>query len=128
MGPPNHFVIVDDDIIDIFVTKKTINKAYPRAAITTFSDPDKAIDFLKSSHHEQMIILLDISMFKMSGWEFIEEFRKLDEEIRQCYSVYILTNSEDEHDKKRAGLNNYINGYFVKPVTRENLEGIISKG
>jgi CheY-like chemotaxis protein len=65
------------------------------------------------------IILLDLNMPIMSGWEFLERFEELDEIIKKQVKIYILSSSVDPRDKERAGKNKDVEDYIVKPLTKE---------
>lgn len=94
----NHVLIIDDDDISNFVTRKTLECYNLVDKTTVFDNPIDALNFLKTTDSLPDIILLDIKMPIMNGFEFIEEFNKLN-----CDSViYILSSSVYSKDKDRA--------------------------
>ena len=62
------------------------------------------------------VILLDINMPKMNGFELLQKLQ----DYKHCYSIpiIIITTSDSEYDKKTAQSFN-VSGYFVKPVNFE---------
>jgi CheY-like chemotaxis protein len=63
----------------------------------------------------------------MNGWEFLEEYRKLDEKYKSEAIVVMLTTSENPDDKIKAKTMNIASDFKTKPLTKEMLEEIISK-
>ncbi|MEM9981557.1 MAG: response regulator, partial [Bacteroidota bacterium] len=70
------------------------------------------------------MILLDINMKGMSGWEFLEEFQKLKSKV----PVYILTSSTDIHDIQKAKEYSVVKGFIMKPLTQQVLADILPSG
>ena len=72
------FYIVDDDDVYQFIAKKTIEQTGLVELIKTFSNGREAIQFLESfiDSPELLpeIILLDLTMPVMDGWEFLENY------------------------------------------------------
>ena len=91
-----------------------------------FANGQEALDSLTAIINKggdiPQLILLDLNMPVMDGWEFLEEFTKTNppKEI----TIYILTSSIDPRDLKRAKQFNRVSNYVIKPITIENLESI----
>ena len=60
----------------------------------------------------------------MNGWDFLEEYDKMDKEIQRSISVIMLTTTNNPDDIERAKTYN-ISGFKSKPLTKEMLEEII---
>lgn len=73
------------------------------------------------------LILLDINMPKMNGWEFLEAYKKLQLNEQEKKIVVVLTTSMNPEDKKRASEISDISEFNIKPLTPEMLEKIIAK-
>lgn len=70
------------------------------------------------------IIFLDIRMPEMNGFEFLDEFKKLDSKFISNIKVIILSSSLDVNDMKRAKEDPAIVKFLNKPLKKEMLEEI----
>jgi len=125
-----YFLVIDDDALnnklcELLITSQAV---LPSAIIQCFTEPEQGIEFIKSNHTKAdaplTILLLDINMPGMTGWEFLEIFEKLDDTIKEHFKIYILSSSVDLRDKEIAGYNKYVIGYIVKPLTKEKVISI----
>ena len=73
------------------------------------------------------LIFLDINMPKMNGWEFIEEFKKIDPIKRRKIVVVILSTSINPDDYNRAQDSAEISDFETKPLDADAIENIIYK-
>jgi CheY-like chemotaxis protein len=85
-----------------------------------------ALQMLKGAHPERRIdkpclVLLDLNMPQMNGFEFLRALR-LDDELRGTV-VFVLTTSDSAGDRKRAYHEN-IAGYLVKSALGPQLRGL----
>jgi CheY-like chemotaxis protein len=87
------FIIIDDSELDCFVIQKVIQRAFKNTGIISFKNAGHALDAIKEHgvKSKPTIILLDIQMPLMNGFEFIEEFEKLNPGLRDCYTIIILS-------------------------------------
>jgi len=120
----SRFVVIDDDPLNNALCKMIIKLALGKMDVRTFTLPEKGFQFIKTEYAVNMnestsIILLDLNMPIMSGWEFLERFEELDEIIKKQVKIYILSSSVDPRDKERAGKNKDVEDYIVKPLTKE---------
>jgi CheY-like chemotaxis protein len=120
--------VIDDDPIYQIITKKIINKTNSQKRIISFQNGAEAIEFLVGNIHkpEELpnIILLDIDMPVMDGWDFIISFKKISRMISKKIFIYIVSSSIAESDKQKAKIFEEIDGYFSKPLTLENFKEI----
>ncbi len=115
--------IIDDDPIIVFGTKKLMELANFCGNFMVFENGKLALEGLKPLIQNQdllpEIILLDINMPVMDGWEFLEEITKI--EPLKTITIYMVSSSIDPADIKRAESYSIVDKYIVKPI---NLEGI----
>lgn len=117
--------IIDDDKIYQFLLRKIINIVNPEIKIHSYyngSEAIKAFEKIDSCCH---IILLDLNMPKMDGWEFIEAYQKMKTDFRSIPKIYISTSSISENDKIKANSYPMVKGYLTKPITVKIIEEII---
>lgn len=113
--------IIDDDPINNFLSKKSIERSGSQTHISTFTDPVQAVNTLNEQPYDPTIVLLlDLNMPEMSGWEVIET-------LKHPYHVYILTSSISALDMEKCGNYSNISGFISKPLTPQTSELVISK-
>ncbi len=115
------YLIVDDDALNNLICRKVIKKAVPDAEIVTFLEPEHGLDYLLNlaPHAKPVLLFLDINMPTMTGWEFLSQFERYDEGIRNRVVVYILSSSVDERDIEKAHSNILVKGFYSKPLTED---------
>lgn len=127
----SNFIIIDDDSISNMLSKHIIKSISNDCQITDFTDALSALNYIRTSTEKSIcnptIILLDINMPILNGWEFIEEFEKLSPIIKNAFKIYLLSSSVDTKDKMRAESNTIINSYLVKPVTQNMMLQILAE-
>ena len=118
--------LIDDDEIYIFTTKKLINKVGFCEEIAVFQNGKEAIDAIKFTLRNKNelpdVILLDLNMPIMDGWQFLDEFIRIKSEKQ--IKIYIVSSSVDPSDIERANTYNMVSNYIIKPISREKLHEI----
>jgi CheY-like chemotaxis protein len=122
-------LLVEDDSVDVMNVQRAFRKNNINNPLHIARNGIEALDMLRGTEGREKlnpvpkIILLDINMPKMSGIEFLKELRS-DEQLRSI-SVFIMTTSNDDHDKFEAYKMN-VAGYIVKPVSFEKFVQAVS--
>lgn len=121
--------VIDDDSIYQYTISKTI-KAYDLAKeVMIFSDGEEALDFFirNIDHSENLpdIILLDINMPIMDGFQFMEEYIKIKPRVGKKIVIYMVSSSVDSRDLERAKNISEISDYLIKPIEPGKLISII---
>lgn len=131
----NSVLLIDDDMATNFISKMLIKKAGITDHIETTLNGREALDYLTNSGKyeksdgifpQPMLILLDINMPVMDGWEFAEEFSKLDENQKGKIIIVMLTSSLNPDDKEKATNLPVIAGFQNKALTMERLTDIMN--
>lgn len=124
-----NLTLIDDDDIFVFLTKKAIESTNLVELIKVFGNGLDAINFLKENSNNidslPEIILLDLSMPIMDGWQFLDQFTKLIPKIGKKITIYICSSSISPSDVLLAKKNNAVSDYIIKPVTKEKLIELI---
>ena len=122
------FLVIDDDPVNNRICEIVIKRVLPDAVIKTFIDPEAGLEYVeahfKSGPPRRSVLLLDINMPTLSGWDVLAHFRTFPEELLSRYKIYILSSSVDEQDKERADNSPLVCGYIEKPLTLECIETI----
>ena len=122
---PEILLLVDDDVAFNFLNRILITSAGLDWEINECLDGSNALNHIKASEKCPDIILLDINMPVMDGFEFLEEFEQTEKCTKQT-KVFILTSSSQEEDRSAAFKYPCVKGYFDKPLTMEHIHEIIS--
>jgi DNA-binding response OmpR family regulator len=112
-------ILVIDDESDVTFTIKNILEDNG-FAVDTFNDPILALNYYKVNLYD--LIILDIKMPKMDGFELYIKIREKDPKVKICFLTAIATFNE-EFRKTRLALGKIINeDYFIqKPIKMEDL-------
>lgn len=105
-------LIIEDDSSARLVTKLHLRNEYQ---VVEASDGMEAMELLK--HQSVDLIIADVMMPKMNGYEFVEQFRMMD----KITPVLLLTAKKEWKDKK-MGFAIGIDDYMTKPVNYEELQ------
>jgi CheY-like chemotaxis protein len=123
--------LIDDDDVFVFLTTKAIEQTNLVDLIKVFGNGLDALDFLKENINNvdalPEIILLDLSMPIMNGWQFLEEFTKLNPTIGKKITIYICSSSISPDDVARAKNINEVSDYIIKPIKKDKLIDLLKK-
>lgn len=123
--------IIDDDEIYTFTVKRIIARADIAEQSIFFDNGASAIHFFKENAQNGDIlpelILLDINMPQLNGWQFLEEYVKLVPSLAKKTSIFIVSSSIDADDYARAKKYKEVSDFIAKPITVENLRNILAK-
>ncbi|GAB4395838.1 MAG: response regulator [Microscillaceae bacterium] len=115
-------LLIDDDPINNIVNQKLLKKFNPHLEITEFLNAKEALRFLEDSSTVPEVILLDINMPEMNGWEFLGAYQAL----RLNCRLYLLTSSIAQEDMKRAKSFPEVVDFLVKPLDQHKIKRIFT--
>ena len=122
------FIVVDDDPINNKLCRHIIKNTSADSEILDFTLPSQGLEHIKQNGSEnKKILLLDLNMPIISGWDFLDRFNDMEEKIKMRYKIYILSSSIDDRDRERAKENRYVSGYLTKPLTKDKVKTILSE-
>src|SRR5690606_583295 len=126
--PPQQYLVVDDDTTSNLICKLIIKKFNPDAGIELFADPQKALEFIETHYSETpnlkpTLLFLDVNMPVMSGFEFLDEYKKFDAEIRDQFIIYMLSSSIEDFNSQSL-IYPCVSGFLTKPLRTNDLEEI----
>jgi len=132
----NCVLLVDDDEGTNFLNRMEIEKAGIAENIEAVYNGREALEYLTNTGKykvngavfpQPVLILLDINMPVMDGWEFMEAYHKLEENQKGKIIIVMLTTSYNPDDKTRAEKISEISGFKNKPLSQIILEEIMNK-
>jgi len=123
MKKANLAYVVEDDPITSTITKLLIKKNLHFKEVQTYANGQRAFDHLLSVLEYGCdvpdLILLDLNMPLMDGWEFLDAFARLP--LAKSVCVFILTSSIRPEDIDKATFYQQVSGYFSKPLDKRNV-------
>jgi CheY-like chemotaxis protein len=117
-------LLIDDNYIDNFVTRKILEGGNFAEKVIVSQSAVEAIDSLRSGAIKPDVIFLDIRMPLMGGFEFLQEYDKIEIENKQHIRIFMLSSSLDPVDLKKSISNKYITQFLHKPITQKTLDDI----
>lgn len=116
-------IIIDDEEVSLFLTERILVKSGVTADIHLFISPEEALDSIKGSSEKDYpdVILLDLNMPIMNGWEFLEALALFGDRFERKCRIYILTSSLDYTDAEEADKHPMVNGLMHKPINKEDI-------
>ena len=117
-------LLVDDDEASNFLTQLLLKKAGVTSEVNVTANGREALAFLQQCREGQSpdLILLDINMPLMNGFEFLEQFQQLP--VAAGTRVVLLSSSVSDKDLEAASRFR-ISEFINKPLTRERLQQLL---
>ncbi len=124
-------MLIDDDQVTNMINKKLITRDF-NVVVSAYTDAQEALGdiegIINSSTGEMPdIILLDINMPVMDGWEFLTEFQKLPICATSKCKVFMLTSSIDLEDIEKSKTFTSVSDFISKPLTVDKLHSLIPR-
>lgn len=128
----NTIWIVDDNPTDRFVHRKLLEMHHIGKSVEEFSSGKKALEALlalpgKDKEETPDIILLDVMMPEMNGFDFMVHFGNQKARLPKIPLVYMLSSTDDDNDIRRVKTNPDIQKMLRKPFSPESLLNALSK-
>jgi CheY-like chemotaxis protein len=120
-------LLVDDDEINNFISIKLIKKSLANTDIMACLNGKFAIDQLveiQKRGPEQLpdYILLDINMPIMNGWEFLDEYKRLNLDPLSKTKIYIISSSVFSNDINKARSYPLVKDFISKPLNVDKIK------
>lgn len=128
MQAKKSFLVIDDSYIDRLVAGMLIKRTFNVPDVHEVSGGKQALDWLTSQESadvDQLIILLDIMMPQMNGFEFLDHFDKLDKFVKDRAIIIMLSSTLDHDDVKRAKQHPYVKKLLSKPLSANELKEFV---
>lgn len=129
--PLERLLLIDDDHVTFWL----VNRLNKKLGIV--GDLQHAVDGLAGLEVMQRVaagqaprpdvILLDVNMPRMNGFEFLEEYARMPEPVRSGVMLLMLTSSMLDRDRQRAEAHPFVSGFLDKPLTGEKLSRLAER-
>lgn len=118
-------LVIDDDRVNNLICKTVINRQFPEAEICFAENGQDGLGMLLQweifNQTMPNLVLLDINMPIMDGWEFLDRFNERFGESDFRPNIVMLSSTIDPNDEKRARQNPWIKEFISKPFTTVKL-------
>jgi CheY-like chemotaxis protein len=115
-------LIIEDDEITNFITKTNLEKfGYKNIAVAL--NGQEGLDYLKNNSCPDLI-LLDINMPVLDGWDFLEATTRLNLGLE--IPIVVITSSIRFEDRSNAELYSNVIDYMEKPINFEELNNLLA--
>ena len=125
--------IIDDDKIYTFGISKIIKNHLPGNDIMSFENGRKALESIKNKVQNGEttpdLILLDIDMPEMNGWDFLNEFESVRNKISKEIQIFVISSRINKRNQElyKVEWDNKVSDFIQKPVEIEALKTLLSK-
>lgn len=113
--------IVDDDQVITYITQRLLQNADPTLEIQGFLSGKMALEKLRLDHSAPDMLLLDINMPGISGWEFLDELKLAGVDV----NVFMYSSSIDPEDVKRARAYPMVMEFLSKPIDSNTIRRLL---
>lgn len=124
-------LLVDDDPAANFLHTFYFQEWGYADNIYTALNGQEALDFLNTNedfnNNKPSLILLDVNMPVMNGFEFMESYKDLDESKKATVVVVMLTSSLHPNDQEKADSLPDLKSYLNKPLEKEQLDKMLAQ-
>jgi CheY-like chemotaxis protein len=130
MNTKNKFLLIDDDTIATMLYSMVLKRALGDSIdVQSFNNPEEGVYHLKnelknSEVKSQTFLFLDINMPILMGWDVIDLIDKMDDNIKEQITIYMLSSSISQKDKKRALDHQLVSDFIEKPLTLEKIHAL----
>jgi len=127
MGSACKFLVIDDNEIDRLITSRLLSSG-GMTDVHTVNSGFEGINWIKqhvSDIGQTLIVLVDIMMPGMDGFQFMEAFDALDASLKRFTQVFLLSSTLDPRDIKRAANNRTVKELLSKPLPVAKLSAVV---
>jgi len=123
-------LLVDDDAASNFLHKRLLLSSELVDQVDICLNGRAALEYLTSPDSEGKLpkpdlILLDINMPVMNGWDFLEEYEKVSKQHQDGILIVMLTTSLNPDDREKAENMELVDAFVPKPLTVEEVIAVM---
>lgn len=110
-------MLIDDSEADLLFSRIIVSRSGVCDDVLEFDCARNALTHLQQpGGHDVDMILLDINMPGMDGFQFLQAYQQLQRAHQARAVVVMLTSSPDPRDREQAESFDCVRGYVVKPI------------
>lgn len=121
-------MLVDDNKIDLFIHAEIIKRIPFVTVVTQFTIGGEALNYLIENDSQKWpdVIMLDIHMPIMNGFDFLIKYKNLPLASRTMCNVILVSSTLDNEDLQKAKLNPEVFAFLEKPLSLEKLRDVLT--
>ncbi|WP_035678163.1 response regulator [Flavobacterium limnosediminis] len=124
----NKVMVIDDNEFDCYITARLVSNTNLASEVLEFNSGEVALQYLVENQNDLTmlpeLIFLDIYMPLMDGFDFINMFRLLPDEVTNHCEICIVSTTVDDFHIHKAKIDESIRLFTSKPITVEFLESL----
>ena len=121
-------LLIDDDHSTNFINKIFISQLSLDVEINIARNGEEALDRLKNGLVTPCLIILDLQMPIMNGWEFLDAYEhQIPRWVKDHIEILIVTESTDKVDASKARKNPYVRRLVHKPMSDLKFKKLVKK-
>lgn len=122
-----YIMLVDDNEIDLFLHEKLIRLSGISEHIVHFTTAKEALESLSKNTVIPNIILLDIQMPEMDGFDFLNVYEQMNHINKENTRIFMVSSSLDFGDISKAKANPLVAEFIKKPLNIKELKELLEK-
>lgn len=125
-------VLIDDSFIDRTIVKKNMELFYPDVPFVAYSSGSEALRIIAQgekplSNITRYLVLLDIYMPEMNGFQFVDAFNELDDALKAPFKIVMLSSSIDDRDMANVKSRPTVERFISKPLNETLLKSVLEE-
>lgn len=131
-------LVIDDSPTDVFIVQKFLERILGEFELDSKTNGLEALNFFRSERElksdenpkfKYQLILLDINMPRMNGFEFMDQFEKEfgEDDFFKDAVIVVCSSSQNESDLKNAFERERINDFIIKPIELDKFKEVIEE-
>ena len=121
-------MIIDDVQIDRIIAQRVVAKYGFAEQTVAFEGALDALKHLRENENNMDllpdVIFLDINMPEMNGFDFLDQYNLISENLKKKSVIIMLTSSLLPEDMVRAQSSPYVQKFISKPLNEERLKSL----
>jgi CheY-like chemotaxis protein len=117
-------MVIDDSVLERFLAETVVKSSGFAKEVISFNNAPDALVYLEREENLPDVILLDIQMPVMTGFEFLDKYVQLPDAIQQHCKIIMFSSSLADEDMARVKKYPAVRKYLAKPLSEELFRGL----